>query len=457
MTQQIPGALERAWINLSRVWRRIGLASPAVPGRGRPGLPGAELEALRVQIEECLAGKGGEVSSRARAAAIGNVYLTLDDTGRRRYLGLLASGFGVDRKALAREIAMASQAADTRGQIAFEDRLRKILTPRHMKLLTRFNSLPSGVKFLVDLRADVLRLAGDDPGLAGLGRDLRRLLASWFDVGFLDLERITWDSPAALLERLIAYEAVHEIRSWDDMKRRLEDDRRCYAFFHPRMPGEPLIFVEVALVGDMSGSIQGLLDDGSLDRDAETARTAVFYSISNTQAGLHGVHLGDFLIKRVVDLLKAELPNLGTFVTLSPIPDFGGWARERLESRSGERLPRPGWHTEPAARKALEAPLMRLSAEYLLDERHNGRAPDRVAHFHLTNGARIARINWLADTSERGLAESFGMMVNYEYRLEEIEANHERYTSTGEAAVSAPVLELRAAAGSGTANRDGRA
>ncbi|MGH7126185.1 MAG: malonyl-CoA decarboxylase domain-containing protein, partial [Stellaceae bacterium] len=302
-----------------------------------------------------------------------------------------------------------------------------------------------------------------DRALAGLERDLRALLASWFDIGFLELKRITWDSPAALLEKLTAYEAVHEIRSWNDLKHRLEADRRCFAFFHPRMPDEPLIFVEVALVKGIAGDIQALLDESVPVGDPREADTAIFYSISNCQRGLAGISFGNFLIKRVADDLAAELPHLKTFATLSPIPGFRAWLDARLAKEEAELvlpaerealaalpdgkngglaglLADASWHESGAAKEAVQAPLLRLCARYLLTEKGaQRRALDLVEHFHLTNGARVERLNWLADLSPKGLQQSAGLMVNYLYRLAEVEANHEAYTGEGRVAASSGV------------------
>jgi malonyl-CoA decarboxylase len=295
---------------------------------------------------------------------------------------------------------------------------------------------------------------------------LRELLADWFDIGFLELKRISWESPAALLEKLIAYEAVHEIRGWTDLKNRLEADRRCFAFFHPRMPDEPLIFVEVALVNGMAGNIHALLDESAPLGDANAADAAIFYSISNCQRGLNGISFGDFLIKRVVELLTAELPRLKIFATLSPLPGFRAWlTRERqrpdlllpAESKAlaavvgngaappdmVQLLDRPGWHEDSELSAVMRDPLLRLCAQYLvLEKGRGGRAADPVAHFHLTNGARVERLNWLGDTSEKGLQQSAGIMVNYLYRLDHIEANHEAYRGEGKVAASSAVRHL---------------
>jgi malonyl-CoA decarboxylase len=348
-----------------------------------------------------------------------------------------------------------------------ERALRRALEAPRVKLLTQFNGLPDGVKFLVDMRAELMALSRDDAVLAGLEQDLKALLAQWFDIGFLELRRITWEAPAALLEKLIVYEAVHEIRGWTDLKNRLEADRRCFAFFHPRMPDEPLIFVEVALTRGISDSIHPLLDESAPIGDPAGADTAIFYSISNCQKGLAGISFGNFLIKRVVDNLAAELPRLKAFSTLSPTPGFRSWLDELLatgeegvlnvaEQRAINTLPdglgasglrevlvSPGWHESVPVMRALRAPLLRLCARYLmLEKTAAGRARDPVAHFHLSNGARLERLNWAADLSPKGLQQSAGIMINYLYRLSDIEANHEAYTAEGMIAASTQIRAL---------------
>ena len=327
------------------------------------------------------------------------------------------------------------------------------------------------MKFLVDLRASLLAVCKDDPLLRALEADLKGLLASWFDVSFLELKRIDWTSPAALLEKLVGYEAVHEIRSWRDLKNRLDSDRRCYAFFHPRMPDEPLIFVEVALVQGLTASVQRLLDQKAPVLDPGACDTAIFYSISNCQRGLAGISFGNFLIKRVVDLLSREFGNLKTFATLSPIPGFRAWVDRQLAAKepallseeeaaslraampgaSSEESPlaailaHRGWQRDPALRKAAEPVLVRLCASYLLTEAAaNGakRARDPVAHFHLSNGARVERISAAADTSEKGVKESATLMVNYLYDPARIEEYHEDYAGEGKRNASTAVKRL---------------
>ncbi len=461
---------ERALGNLRKAWRGIAGAGFDAEAAGRnPGLPDADRDRLRQQMRACLISPGGEVSARARAAALGHAYLVLDDTGRERFLGVLADDFDIDQMAVDEAIDALHEAdgGDARGRA--EQRLRKALEAPRIRLLTQFNALPEGVKFLVDMRADLLRFAKNNPSLKALEGDLKRLLATWFDVDFLELRLITWKtSSAALLEKLIAYEAVHAIESWDDLKNRLDSDRRCFAYFHPRMPDEPLIFVEVALTGGLAGNVQDLLDPTAPVTDPAEADTAVFYSISNAQKGLAGISFGNFLIKRVADRLSNEFKGLKRFSTLSPLPGLRDWldwvlthepdpalaseatallaqapGAENPKDALGTLLDRPGWYGDEGVAEALKAPMMRLCARYLLNERRrDGRARDPVAHFHLSNGARVERINWLGDRSPRGLERSAGMMVNYLYDLARVDANNEAYRTSGEVAASAAVRAL---------------
>ncbi|HWB47487.1 MAG TPA: malonyl-CoA decarboxylase [Stellaceae bacterium] len=459
--------VDRTLGKLRNVWREIATSTRGVlSGTARPDLPEDDAQRLRQQMQSCLDGSGGEVSARARAAELGRTYLGLNRAGRERFLHVMAEEFDIDRAAVDRWCARLA-AAKTPGERSPAERgLRAALTGPRVRLLRQFNALPEGVKFLVDRREELIALAKGDAVLHGLAEDLRELLADWFDIGFLELKRISWeDSPAALLEKLIAYEAVHEIRGWTDLKNRLEADRRCFAFFHPRMPDEPLIFVEVALVNGMAGNIHALLDESAPLGDPNAADAAIFYSISNCQRGLNGISFGDFLIKRVVEVLAAELPRLKTFSTLSPVPGFRAWlAREGQrpdlllppEAKAvaavvgngaapdlAQLLDRPGWHDNPELGAALHDPLLRLCAQYLvLEKGRGGRAADPVAHFHLTNGARVERLNWLGDTSEKGLQQSAGIMVNYLYRLDHIETNHEAYRGEGKVAASSAVRHL---------------
>lgn len=312
------------------------------------------------------------------------------------------------------------------------------------RLFKRFNAQPQGLRFLVALRADMLRWRKQVAGIQTLDKDLESLLSAWFDVGLLELRPLTWDSPASLLEKLILYEAVHEIQSWDDLRRRVSPDRRCYAYFHPQMPDVPLIFVEVAFAGQMADNVQVLLDSTLPPQDLDKARWAIFYSISNTQPGLKGISFGNFLLKRVVEQLLHELPKLKSFATLSPIPGFADWLgkldaeaveaivredKARAQSRKREGVPdgrrwvaRLSKAAQGKAPEVVRRAGFRLAASYLQSMK-NGLPMDAVARFHLGNGARIERLNWAADTSPKGLKQSCGMMVNYLYDLDELDDN----------------------------------
>lgn len=487
-----PGLWDRTLENLRARWRDIAAsAREAVGAAPRPNLPREDADRLKEQMRACLEGRGGEVSARARAAQLGRTYLGLDAEGRRNFLLTLAREFGTVRDGVEAAVAAwtAARAEGTEaGLMRAEQALRRALEPRHLTLLTQFNALPEGVKFLVDLRAELMTMARDDPALAGLEEGLKGLLRGWFDVGFLDMRRITWDSPASLLEKLIMYEAVHEIRGWQDLKDRLDADRRCFAFFHPRMPGEPLIFVEVALVGGMSDRVQALLDPSAPVIDPKGADSAIFYSISNAQKGLAGISFGNFLIKRVVDGLSQEFPKISCYATLSPIPGFRRWLDREAAAQGEGLLPAaeweriagaleavgaaapdsapaglldaalalPDWHRDEGLVKVLRPILMRLCAGYLTQAKaparrsgDDGAAPraapralDPVAHFHLSNGARMERLNWMADVSEKGLKQSCGLMINYRYKLGEIDANHEAYRGEGRVTLSSAMKAL---------------
>jgi malonyl-CoA decarboxylase len=462
------GVFDRTLTNLRSAWRDIALSARGVlTGSTRPDLPGEDASRLHQQMISCLDARGGGVTARARAADLGRTYLSLDPAGRERFLQLLAREFDVDHNEIRRRCEALIAAAEPAERAGGERALRAALDPPRITLLRQFNALPEGVKFLVDRRAELVDLGQRDPLLSGLEEDLKRLLANWFDIGFLELKRITWESPAALLERLMVYEAVHEIRGWTDLKNRLDADRRCFAFFHPRMPDEPLIFVEVALVSGMASDVHALLDEAAPIGDPQTADAAIFYSISNCQRGLAGISFGDFLIKRVVDALAIELPRLKIFATLSPVPAFRSWLERQARSAPddlllaaertaiealGEEAPQPDlpallnredWPENPRIAAVLREPLTRLCARYLLLERtSSGRALDPVAHFHLSNGARVERLNWLGDVSAKGLQQSAGMMVNYLYRLGDIEANHETYRGEGRVAASSALRNL---------------
>ncbi|WP_291994898.1 malonyl-CoA decarboxylase [Candidatus Accumulibacter sp. ACC003] len=433
-------------------------------GTGPRELEGKHLGRVRELLKECASGVGGEVSVRQRAALLAETYQHLNDEGRATFLSSIANDFGPDPQCVDQAHVAYQAAIGSDQQWQAESALRNAMRSSRLRILTQFNALPQGVKFLVDLRADLLRYLDKDPALRSLDRELESRLGAWFDVGFLELQRITWNSPAVLLEKLIQYEAVHEIRSWSDLKNRLDSDRRCYAFFHPRMPMEPLIFVEVALTEHLADNVQTLLDEHAPVFDAQRASTAIFYSISNTQLGLRGVSFGNFLLKRVVDDLKRDYPRLDSFATLSPLPTFRRWAeknpdawRKAFSDADLERINRrllpemtaitsaddlakllsvDRWAADQRLAQALQHGLTRLAARYLLTASKGDQPYDPVARFHLGNGARIERLNYLADTSARGSQQSYGLMVNYVYDPDTIEENVEAFSRGGEIAAA---------------------
>lgn len=461
--------IDRTWHRLRQVWHKVSNNEhSSLSTQLQANLPDEDLPRLREQMQNCLKARGGEVSARAETAALGRSYLELNSEGRARFLKILAADFDVDFEQV--EQAMASwqqlpEGSDRHDQV---QQLRQALDAPRLQLLTQFNELPEGVKFLVDMRAELMQLTANDPTLKALEADLKRLLISWFDIGFLKLERITWDSPTSLLEKLIAYEAVHEIRSWDDLKNRLDSDRRCYAFLHPHMPGEPLIFIEVALTTELTNNVQNLLDETAPLQDLEQANTAIFYSISNAQQGLAGISFGNFLIKRVVAELSHEFPRLKQFSTLSPIVNYRRWLTQQSQENESTLLTQteqkslvllcesltietglqhlfeyPDWPQHSHIGDFLQPVLTRLAARYLSKEkRNNKRALDPVAHFHLTNGSRIEQLNWMGDQSEKGMRQSFGFMVNYLYQLDRIESNSNSYTEHGKINTSNAIKTL---------------
>jgi malonyl-CoA decarboxylase len=437
-----------------RLRRRLLRGAPGRPALDlAPGLPERDATRMRAVITELL-GLHDTMTQRVEAAAVADAYVALSDDGRRNFLLVLARDFWTDPHTVDEAVnALTSGGGNRR---AAERRLRDTLVPPADRLLTLLSGLEGGVKFLVDLRADVLRVASHEPELAELDRELKAHITTLFDVGLLALRRITWEAPAALLEKLIEYEAVHAIGSWDDLKNRLDSDRRCFAFFHPAMPEEPLVFVEIALTAGMPTRLAPLLDARAPELDLEHADTAVFYSISNCQPGLAGINLGTALIKQVVEALRVDLPQLRRFVTLSPVPGYRSWLKEELAGgapslggRERELLPAEPdrvlarladveWDVDEAIRPAL----MALCARYLTTVT-DGRVADPVANFHLSNGATIERIDWLADDSVSGRQRSFGLMTNYLYEPDRIPERAEAYATKGEISMSSEVRDLR--------------
>jgi malonyl-CoA decarboxylase len=400
-----------------------------------------------IELCEALLSGRGEASGTAMAREVLDRYRHLDEAGRLSFFAALAKAYGPDRERLAQAIEA------WRAQPNDEDAsdLHFASEPRRQELFRRLNRAPRGTSDLVAMRADLLSAMNGHRDLAALDRDVAHLLASWFNRGFLVLRRIDWSTPANILEQIIRYEAVHEIRDWNDLRRRIDPaDRRCYAFFHPALVDEPLIFVEVALTESIPGAIAPLLAADRQSVPVERARTAVFYSISNTQRGLGGISFGSFLIKQVVEELRRELPRLENFVTLSPVPGFMQWLKQAPDVPLSDEdrtqlvhLDEPDWFDNVELAQQLRSVLEPLAAYYFLKARNpKGRLIDSVARFHLGNGARLERIDWLGDLSPKGLRESAGLMVNYLYRLEDIEKNHEAYANQGEIAASSAVKKL---------------
>jgi malonyl-CoA decarboxylase len=410
----------------------------------------ARSESLAELCEELLSGRG-EASGVALAGEILTKYSELKTGPRIAFFETLATRFGHDRDKL--EAAIAAWKADPTDKTA--SAVHRAAEPRRQELLRRLNLAPGGTAALVRMREQVLDALDRRSDLAAVDADFVHLFSSWFNRGFLVLRRIDWATPAMILEKIIRYEAVHEIRSWDDLRARIDPpDRRCYAFFHPALVDEPLIFVVVALTRGISDAVAPIL---SVERDPirpDTADTAVFYSISNCQRGLSGVSFGSFLIKQVVEEVSREYPKLKTFVTLSPAPNFAAWLdRERKNEASVALTPEdraalagldtPDWWKAPGTSDPLREPMMRAAAWYYVRARNSRNAPaDSVARFHLGNGARLERINFLADVTEKGIAQSYGLMVNYLYDIDDIEKNHEAYVEGRTVAASNAVRKL---------------
>jgi malonyl-CoA decarboxylase len=405
------------------------------PSDSRKAKP-AQLDRAR-QLASTLLSERGEASGAQLARELHGELRALDAGGRHGFQRYLATEFQPDKAAL--RAAAESYLADTTAEAAAA--LAQAADPPRQELLRRMNMAPGGTGALIAMRSEINARLRGEPELKLLDADLRHLFASWFNRGFLELRRIDWQSPAAVLEKLIAYEAVHAIKGWDDLRRRLAPDRRCFAFFHPALPGEPLIFVEVALVEGLATSMPPLLsqdvEEDAARAQAEGADTAIFYSISNCQDGLRGVSFGNFLIKQVVEELQAEFPQLKRFSTLSPVPGFRRWLTQQLAEESNPdaallpKLARDGWWHDPEQSEPLRAALMPLCATYLTRRPSPGNRIDPVARFHLGNGARLERINWLGNTELRAIQESFGIMVNYLYDHDSIENNHEAFVRGG--------------------------
>lgn len=400
--------------------------------------------------EDLLSGRG-EASGMALAQAVLEAWQRLDKPGRLAFFNLLQERFGPDHGRLDKAI----EAYRTRPDAAAISALHLAAEPRRQELLRRLNLAPEGTPVLVRMREALFEAMETQADLKAIDDDFRHLFGSWFNRGFLVLRRIDWRTPANVLEKIIRYEAVHEIQGWDDLRRRLEPaDRRCFAFFHPQLVDEPLIFVEVALTTEIPRSIGEVLQPERQVLPAQQATTAVFYSISNCQEGLRGISFGNFLIKQVAEDLRRELPGLDTFVTLSPVPGFGRWlagvaaepGEVAVTNEERAELARPAGETislDDATKARRDKLLGQMMAEYMLRARtSSGRVIDPVARFHLGNGARLERINVGGNLSARGLRESHGVMVNYRYDLDDIETNHEAFATRNTVVASSGVRKL---------------
>ncbi|PRD42558.1 MCD, Malonyl-CoA decarboxylase MCD [Phyllobacterium phragmitis] len=405
---------------------------------------------------EALLSSRGEASGMALAKDILGRWSLLGEEEQRAFMRILLERFGPDTDRLERAIdAYRSQRTP---QALLE--LNAAAEPRRQELIRRLNLAPNGIATLVRMRETLLKLKAGEPDLDAVDADFAHLFGSWFNRGFLVLRPIDWSTPADILEKIIHYEAVHEIRDWNELRRRLApEDRRCFAFFHPQLVDEPLIFVEVALTTMIPEAINDVLDGDVLDGGRAPihpgdATTAVFYSISNCQEGLRGISFGNFLIKQVVEDLRRDMPKLDSFVTLSPVPGFANWlARERKAEVSDAlseedktilaALDEPGWADDPTVAPAVKAALMPAAAWYFLRARTpRGKPVDPVARFHLGNGARLERLNFLGDRSPRAMRQAYGLMVNYLYKLDDIEANHEAFAGRGEVVATTAVRRL---------------
>lgn len=412
--------------------------------------PGEHSDNLVELCEELLSGRG-EASGVALARDILRCYGELTTGPRIAFFEALEKRFGPDPARVDAAIA----AWQVNPGDATAAGLHTASEPRRQELFRRLNLAPGGTAALVRMREQLMDALDRRDDLAAVDADFVHLFSSWFNRGFLVLRRIDWSTPAIVLEKIIRYEAVHEIHDWEDLRRRIDPpDRRCFAFFHPALIDDPLIFVEVALTRDIPAAITPILAPRREAADPDKNRTAVFYSISNCQRGLAGVSFGSFLIKQVVEELTREMPRLSTFVTLSPVPNFAGWLKRELANENSPafletdiavfaKLAAPGWWKDEAAAQELRTPLMQAAAWYFLRARTRRGAPvDSVARFHLGNGARLERINWLGDTADKAIERAHGLMVNYLYDLDDIEKNHEAYAEGRAVAAASGVQKL---------------
>ncbi|XP_048577832.1 malonyl-CoA decarboxylase, mitochondrial isoform X2 [Nematostella vectensis] len=462
-----------------------------------PGASRERVKYIRDMLSKAVQAKrtqeGGDLMPNVIAKEVRHLYNELTaQSEKMAFFLVLEHDLGVDHSNILHLAENLVNVKDTgiTAVLRAEDRLRQVLEPHYIQLLSHISRLEGGVKFIVDMRSDLQDGLTSETQLTArqelqaLSTSIKHLLAQWFSVGLLDLQRVTWNSPCSVSEKVIRYEAVHPIQGWDDLKRRLAPDRRCYIFTHRSMPQEPIVVLHTALEYEISDNIQSILSEPEVDIDdceyeLENRTTAIFYSICSTQKGLAGVDLGNFLIKHVVRELQHEFPNITQYATLSPIPGFRAWLtlelkdaienkderalrpplfrdKEmsgllRMRSKGGtecaasvfkELIERDNWHKDQDIIDCIKAPLMRLGTRYLYEEKRRGFAFDQVANFHIRNGATMWRLNWMADTSARGLHNSLGLMVNYKYVLEDVDNNNQQYLLNGTIAASKPFLEI---------------
>ena len=403
---------------------RVKSALQVVFGAGSP--EGSTWKAIKaIRLCHSLLSERGEVSGVKIAGEILDFYTAMNAENRAAFFDELAGDFSPDPEA----VGKAGEAYRLEPSAASLARLQEVVESPRQELFRRLNTAPGATAMLVALRGELFADLAKHGNWEPVAGDLGHLFTSWFNPGFLTLRQIDWDSPASILEKVIAHEAVHEIQGFSDLRRRLAADRRCYAFFHPALPDEPIIFIEIALTRDLADRVQVLLDPKAPIYDPSLANSAIFYSITNCLDGLRGVPFGSFLIKQVVEDLRSRLPNLRRFATLSPVPGFAAWLKKQARYKELEPLlAQPEWFTNRELAGRLENELVPLCARYLLRARSGKEPADPVARFHLRNGAELERIDWLGDVSPAGMQRSFGLMANYVYRLPDIERNHELYT-----------------------------
>lgn len=448
-----------AWYEAKKSFPKIG-----------KDIPVEDRDLLKNQINACIKKEGGDISRQAKVVNLAVIYLNSSEEGKKQFLDIISCEFGVDTKKLQEKISNLSKFNDdTPEKINAEVEFSKALIPPRIKFLRQLAELPNGFIFLKDMRKDLLKFKKEMPSLKKLDNDLKSILKQYFNVNILKLKEITWDSPASMLERLAKYEAVHEIKSWKHLKHRLKTYHKMFGFFHPLMPNDPLIFVEVALVKGLANNIQKLIKLEYDNENSNNPDTAIFYSISSTQKGLRGISFGNLLIKRVVKKFKTEYPNIKYFSSLSPIPLFSSWLNKYLEEDNPNfcspqeakllqkiskiqntnkailsLLQTDDWHTNKTIEESLKTPLMKLCVHYLSKVKRSNKmnAFDPVANFHLSNGAVIRQLNWLGDISPKGIKQSCGLMVNYKYKLSKIVDFHEAYLSSGTIHIAENILKV---------------